>query len=67
MEQHMDEGYFDFMPPRRQNENLDDLYTYRLIYGGDNIDGSLSNYDIPFGATVYVVRMRTEWPSDPED
>ena len=67
IEQHMGEGYFDWLPPRRENSYLYDLYTYRLCYGGKDIEGTLSNYDFPPGATVYVVRMRTEWPSDPED
>ena len=60
--QHMDEGLFDWLPPREEDANGYAQHEYQLFYNGDEISGDWDNTDLPFGATVYVVRLRCEMP-----
>ena len=58
--QHMDEGLFDWLPPREEDANGYAQHEYQLFYNGEEISGDWDNTDLPFGATVYVVRLRRE-------
>ena len=61
----MEEGYYDWLPPRELDEYENDLYGYDLIWNGVMIWGGWSKYDIQYGDTVYVVRSLL--PSQAED